>query len=79
MFSKSIRKAYKMDTTNFKSYQVAVPRVNASDKFYIYGIHDTVESALLDQLNRAYKYNQKTVVYAIDRDNNVIRLGVMQA
>lgn len=68
-----------MDTTNFKNFQVVAVKARASDNLFIYGLHDKLEDALLDQLNRAYKYNQKTIVYALEFNNNIVRLGEMHA
>lgn len=70
-----------MKVTDFKKYYVTLDR-NATGynvSFEIYGVHDTVESALVDQLNRAYKFNQRTALHAIKHNNEIVRLNGVQA
>ena len=61
-----------MSTSDFKFYYVTVQRAKNSKKpLECYGLHETIESALKDQLNRAYNYNQKTSVYGVKGDNSI--------
>jgi len=61
-----------MKTSDFKFYYVTVKRSKNSKKpLQCYGSHETVDSALKDQLKRAYDYNQKTSVYGVKGDNSI--------
>lgn len=68
-----------MDLSNFKEYYVAKARKSMNETLYIYGSHKDVADALLDQLNRSYKYNQETKLYGITKNNEVIDMNRVTA
>lgn len=61
-----------MKPSDFKFYYVTVVRRKDSKKpLECYGSHATIELALVDQLQRAYEYGQKTSIYGVKGDNSV--------
>ena len=59
---------------SFKFYYVTTAKSN-SKKLECYGSHATIEGALIDQLHRAYDYNQKTSVYGVQGNNELVKIA----
>lgn len=64
-----------MTTTDFSYYYVTKPRRSINSALECYGSHATVESALVDQLHRAYDFNQKTSIYGVKHNGEIVKIS----
>lgn len=61
-----------MQVSDFRFFYVTVKRAQSSKKpLECYGSHETIQSALTDQLHRAYDWGQETSIYGVKADNSI--------
>lgn len=64
-----------MAITEFKYFYVTKPRKTDNAPLECYGSHETIENALVDQLHRSYDWNQKTSIYGVKNNNEVVQVA----
>ncbi len=64
-----------MTITDFSYFYVTKPRKNDEAALECYGSHATIDGALVDQLHRAYDFNQKTSVYGVKHDKTIVKVA----